>query len=268
MGVLDQLVAAAREEAERRSHEVPLPELERQIGARGHDRPFAEAISRPGLSLIAEFKRRSPSSREELRPGGRVAEVVRAYEEAGAAALSVLTQQHDFGGSLEDLREAHSASNLPVLRKDFIVDEYQLFESAAAGADAVLLIAAALETERLAELHREARHLDLDCIVEVHDAEELGAALEVGADVIGINNRDLRTLEVRLETTHELIADIPAGKSVVSESGISSRDQVLLLQEVGVDAVLIGESLMRAEDPGALIAGLLPADDATREHAR
>jgi len=261
MEILEQLVGAAHDEAARRSRETPLAELEEELGRRAQGRPFAEAISRPGMSVIAEFKRRSPSSKEEFRPGADVARTVGEYERAGAAAISVLTQEKDFGGALGDLVTAHGATRLPILRKDFVVTHYQLVEAAVAGADAVLLIVAAVEADELKALMAEARSLDLDCLVEVHDEHELDVALEAGADVIGINNRNLHTLEVSLETTHGLVADIPAGKSVVSESGISTREGVAELASIGVDAVLVGEALMRAADPAALIADLLPADE-------
>jgi indole-3-glycerol phosphate synthase len=177
-----------------------------------------------------------------------VTEIVQAYERAGAAALSILTEPAHFGGSLDDLREARAASSLPLLRKDFIVDTYQVYESAAAGADAVLLIVAALDPRDLRRLHEEALALDLDVLVEVHDEPELEVALDVDAEVIGINNRDLADLSVDIERTFELLSDVPAGKSVVSESGYSTRAQLDELDRVGVDAVLIGESLMRATD--------------------
>jgi indole-3-glycerol phosphate synthase len=183
-----------------------------------------------------------------LSAGLSVGDVVCAYERGGAVALSVLTEHHHFDGSLDDLREARAAATLPILRKDFVVDPYQVYESAAAGADALLLIVAALHRHELEALYREARALDLDVLVEVHAEQELEAALELDADVIGINNRDLTDLEVDLETTFELLAHVPAGKTVVSESGFSSREQVEELERVGVDAVLVGESLMRADD--------------------
>jgi indole-3-glycerol phosphate synthase len=213
------------------------------------DRPFAEALTRPGVSVIAEHKRRSPSA-GTIREGASVEDVVTAYTRGGAAALSVLTEQHHFGGSLDDLRAARAASRLPILRKDFIIDRYQVLESAVAGADAILLIVAALDDSDLAGLHREALALDLDVLVEVHDEAELGRALEVvDADVIGINNRDLTDFSVDLERTFELLSDVPAGKTVVSESGIHSREQLDELERVGVDAVLVGEGLMRAPSP-------------------
>jgi indole-3-glycerol phosphate synthase len=178
-----------------------------------------------------------------------VREIVQAYERGGAAALSILTEPTHFGGSLDDLREARAASKLPLLRKDFIVDTYQVYESAAAGADALLLIVAALDPPDLRRLHEEALALDLDVLVEVHDEEELERALDVvDADVIGINNRDLTDFTVDVERTYELLSDVPAGKTVVSESGFHSREQLDDLERVGVDAVLIGEGLMRASE--------------------
>jgi indole-3-glycerol phosphate synthase len=175
--------------------------------------------------------------------------VVQAYERGGASGLSILTERHHFGGSIEDLRAARAASGLPILRKDFIVDPYQVYESAAAGADAILLIVAALEPRELASLFAEAAGIDLDVLVEVHDEEELETALEVvDADLIGINNRDLNDFTVDIERTFDLLSDVPTGKTVVSESGFTDREQLDELERVGVDAVLVGESLMRAPD--------------------
>jgi indole-3-glycerol phosphate synthase len=248
MNVLDRIVESTRNDVERRRREVPVAQLEEALEARGEDRPFSEALIRPGISLIAEYKRRSPSA-GPIRDGEPVADIVRAYERGGAAALSVLTEPHHFGGSLEDLREARAASTLPILRKDFIVDTYQVYESAALGADALLLIVAVLQGRELERLHAEALTLDLDVLVEVHSERELEEALEiVDADVIGINNRNLSSLEVDLATTLDLLADVPAGKTVVSESGYSTREQLDELEEVGIDAVLVGESLMRSAD--------------------
>ena len=251
MSVLDRIVDATREAVARRRETVPLAELEGRLAAPREDRPFREALTRPGVSLIAEHKRRSPSA-GEIRAGSTVADVVSAYERGGSAALSILTEGPHCGGSLDDLREARAASVLPILRKDFVVDAYQVYESAVAGSDAILLIVAALGEDALAELHREALDLDLDVLVEVHNEEELERALEYAdPDVIGINNRDLVDFSVDLERTYELLSDIPAGKTVVSESGIHTREQVDDLERVGVDAVLVGESLMRAPDPEA-----------------
>ena len=189
-----------------------------------------------------------------------------AYARGGAAALSILTDTPHFGGSLEDLSAARAACDLPILRKDFIVDPYQLYEAAVNGADAVLLIVRALADAELRSLYEEARGLDLDCLVEVHDASELERALELDADVIGINNRNLDDFNVNIETTVELLTDVPAGKAVVSESGYARREQLDELERIGVDAVLMGETLMRAGDPEALIRDLTLDEEATREH--
>jgi len=264
MGMIEQIVDASRAGVQRRRAETPLSELEARLEGRPQPRPFNEALTRPGLSLIAEFKRRSPSA-GEIRPGATIEEVVRQYEAGGAAALSVLTNEDHFGGSAQDLRAACDASELPVLQKDFVVDRYQLYEAAIFGADAVLLIVAALEDADLAGLREEAAGLDLDCLVEVHDEPELNRALEHGAEVLGINNRNLDDLTVDLTTTFELITDVPAGKTVVAESGYSERAQVEELDRIGVDAVLIGEALMRSEDPEAMVRSFMP-DEITREY--
>ncbi len=259
MSVLDRIVESTRQEVRRREAEVSRAELERQLAARGHDRPFQEAVSRHGISVIAEHKRRSPSV-GLIREGATVTDVVQAYERGGATALSVLTEGPHFGGTLDDLREARAASSLPILRKDFIVDGYQVLESAVAGADAILLIVAALEDDDLRRLYADAEALDLDVVVEVHDAQELETALEVvDADVIGINNRDLSDFTVDVARTFDLLTDVPAGKAVISESGFRTREQLDELERVGVDAVLIGETLMRAEDPEAACRALAGA---------
>jgi indole-3-glycerol phosphate synthase len=263
--VLERIVGATREDLERRRSATPLARLEAALDQRPEGRPFGEAIAAPGISVIAEHKRRSPSA-GTIREGASVADIVGAYERGGAAAISILTEERHFGGSLEDLQAAVAATELPVLRKDFIVDPYQLYESAAAGADAILLIVAALDHDDLYELYREARGLDLDVLVEVHDEEELEVALDVEAEVIGINNRDLDDFSVDVQTTFELITDVPAGKTVVSESGIAKRSTLEELERVGVDAVLIGEALMRADDPAAKVRELTADEESTREH--
>ncbi len=263
--MIEQLISVAREGVEERRGQVPQADLESRLSARGEDRPFSEALVRPGLSLIAEFKRRSPSA-GEISASAAVAEQVQAYERGGAAALSVLTDERHFGGSLEDLRAARAACDLPILRKDFIVDPYQLYEATVYGADAVLLIVRALEDRELRAMYEEARGLDLDCLIEVHDGDELQRALELDADVIGINNRDLDTGRVDIATTYELMPDVPAGKTAVAESGISSRAELEELERVGVDAVLIGGALMSAADPEAKTRELTGADEGTREH--
>lgn len=264
--MIEQLIAAARQGVDARRREVPQAELESRLAERHEDRPFDEALVRPGLSLIAEFKRRSPSAGQLAREGVEVAGQVAAYERGGAAALSVLTDEPHFGGSLADLRAARAACGMPIIRKDFIVDPYQLYEAAVNGADAVLLIVRALEDAELRALYEEARSIDLDCLVEVHDAEELRRALEVDVSVVGINNRDLDTGTVDIATTFELMPDVPAGKTVVAESGISEPPQLQELERVGVDAVLIGGALMSAVDPEAKTRELTGADEGTREH--
>lgn len=265
MAMIEQLVEGAREGVARRSAETPLEQLEQQLGERTDQRPFSEALTRPGLSLIAEFKRRSPSA-GEIREGATVEEIVAAYEAGGAAALSVLTDEPHFGGGLADLRAARAACDLPILQKDFVVDPYQLHEAAVNGADAVLLIVSALEDPRLAALYGATLDLDLDCVVEVHDEKELERALAIDAEVIGINNRNLDDMTVDVRTTTGLITDVPAGKTVVAESGISERGTLEDLEEIGVDAVLIGEALMRAEDPEAKVRELTADEESTREH--
>ena len=260
---LDELVGATREAVRRRKRERPLAELEREAGAQPEGRPFAEALSRPGTSLIAEHKRRSPSART-FRADRSCAELVQAYERGGAAAVSVLTEEAHFGGSLADLREARAAIDVPILRKDFTIDPYQLYEAKAAGADAVLLVVGSLEARDLGSLYHEAHALDLDAIVEVSSEEELDVALEVDVDVLGINNRNLEDFTVDIHRTFDLLADVPAGKVVVSESGIQRREQIEELEHVGVDAVLIGEVLMRAEDPEVAVRELTGAEEPTQ----
>lgn len=264
MSALAELTRAARAQVDRRREQVSLQELERAISTRRDSRPFSEALAAPGSSVIAEYKRRSPSAGDFPRGADPVEDVVRAYERGGAAALSILTESDHFGGSVADLRAARAVTDLPILRKDFTVDRYQLYEAAAVQADAVLLIVAALEAGELERLHAEARELDLDVLVEVHDRDELETALErLDADVIGINNRDLTDFTVDVNRTFELLADVPAGKTVVSESGISSRPQIEELEQVGVDAVLVGEILMSSDDPESACRELAGAEEAT-----
>jgi indole-3-glycerol phosphate synthase len=254
--VLDRILAETREELERRKREHPL-DGDALAAARRPDgeRRFGDALGAPGIGVIAEFKRRSPSA-GALRERPDLLEVLGAYARGGAVAVSVLTEGPNFAGALEDLRAARAVCELPLLRKDFIVEEYQLQEALLAGADAVLLIVAALDTRELAALHDAARTLGLDVLVEVHDRGELHSALEIGADIVGVNNRDLRDFSVDLARTEALLEEIPPGVIVVSESGIGEVEQLRRLQERGVDAVLVGESLMRAGDPQAALEHL------------
>jgi indole-3-glycerol phosphate synthase len=250
VNALARIVARTREELTRRRREAPVEELERAAAAReraGDHRRFAQALAAPGLSLIAEHKRRSPSA-GAIREGIALRDVVGAYERGGARALSVLTEGPSFGGSLADLRAARAASELPILRKDFVVDSYQVAESFAFGADAILLIVAALTGEQLRSLYADARARGLAVLVETHDERELDAALSLPADVVGINNRDLTTLAVDTRRTFELRPLVPAGTLVVAESGFSTRAELDALDQAGVDAVLVGEALMRARD--------------------
>jgi indole-3-glycerol phosphate synthase len=255
---LDPIISATREQVARRRDLLPTTELERAVTRRADADPvrsFERALARPGLSLIAEHKRRSPSAgpiREDLA----LEAVVAAYERGGAAALSILTEGPSFGGSLDDLRAARRATALPLLRKDFIVDPYQVLESFAVGADAILLIVAALPSSELSSLHSEARTLGLTVLVEVHDERELEVALELGAEIIGINNRDLKTLEVDTRRTFELLSRVPGHALTVSESGFSRPEQLDELAAAGVDGVLIGEALMRSPDVEAAARAL------------
>jgi indole-3-glycerol phosphate synthase len=252
---LEELVGATRQAVQQRKRELPLAELEAAAGSVPEGRPFAEALSRPGTSLIAEHKRRSPSA-GVIREGASVTEIVQAYERGCAAALSILTEPFHFGGSLDDLREALAATELPILRKDFIVDPYQLYESAAVGADAILLIVAALDEAGLRALLAEAAAAGLDALVEVHDAEEAALAAATGATLVGVNARNLATLEVDPGRFAEIRADLPAGAVVVAESGIRDRAGVEVVELAGADAVLVGESLVRSDDPAAAVAAL------------
>ncbi len=252
MTVLDRILAETRVEVERRKRERPLQE------DASHPRPgcFRDALAAPGIGAIAEFKRRSPSA-GGLREGADIAEIARAYERGGASAMSVLTEGPNFDGSLEDLRAARAACELPILRKDFVVDPYQLHEALQAGADAVLLIVAALDQDELAELHELSSMLGLETLVEVHDREELARAEQAGARLIGVNNRDLRDFSVDVARTARLLPYMPVGAMVVSESGIGTPQQLGELEHLGVAAVLVGETLMRAADPEQALAGLL-----------
>jgi indole-3-glycerol phosphate synthase len=253
---LETVIEGVEADLARRKREMPAERLAEGLGPVRRSRPFSEALVAEGISLIAEMKRSSPS-KGAIRPGASVSDVVSAYQRAGARAVSVLTEPNWFGGSLDDLVEARGACELPLLRKDFLVDEYQLLEARVAGADAVLLIVAALDRGRMAELMGVAGELGLDTLVEVHDEKEVETAVEAGAELIGINNRDLHSLEVDLETTFELLADVPAGTVVVAESGITQNEDVERLERAGVDAILVGEALMRADDPVRAVRDLL-----------
>ena len=256
MGFLEDIVAQTRGDVARRKMEHSLSDLLARIDPPDRGRPFSEALIAPGVSLIAEMKRASPS-KGPIRPDADVTAIVQAYEIGGAAACSILTEPQFFGGSLDDLRAARAACSLPLLRKDFIVDCYQLAEARLAGADAALLIVAALEEDEFAELLQFGGELGLDLLVEAHTEDEVQVAVDGGAEIVGINNRNLKTLEVDPDTVLNLLADIPAGTVVVAESGISERSDVIRLGEAGVDAILVGEALMREDDPVAAIRSLI-----------
>jgi indole-3-glycerol phosphate synthase len=213
-------------------------------------------LKEPGVSLIAEVKRRSPS-KGILADGLSVPDTVQCYEQSGAHAVSVLTDQEYFDGSVEDLMTARHHSSLPILRKDFIVDEFQVWESRLIGADAILLIAAVLTPEKLSALHSLALKIGLEVLVEVHTAHEIETVLPIKPEIIGINNRDLKTFEVNLLTTETLRQYIPKDIVCISESGIKTRNDILRLQQCGVDAVLVGEEIVTSPDPGLKIKQLL-----------
>jgi indole-3-glycerol phosphate synthase len=260
MNVLIEIVADTRAAVARRAERVPLSALieagEQRRAGEQQTRDFRAALAAPGISLIAEHKRSSPSA-GVIRADLELADVVGAYERAGARALSVLTEGGRFGGELADLAAARAASSLPILRKDFIVEEYQVYEALAGGADAILLIVAALDTGMLIHLHSLATQVGLVTLVEVHDALELDAAHEIGAEIVGINNRDLTTLQVDVQRTYELLPEVRDGALVVAESGFREHAELEQLEAAGVDAVLIGEALMRAPDIEAATCDLL-----------
>ncbi len=252
--MLTRIVATKRTEIEQRRASAPLEALRTQ--RRGPVRDFTAAMRAPGVSAIAEIKRRSPSKgmlRAELEP----AAVALQYAHGGAAALSVLTDFEFFAGTDEDLRRARGAVPLPVLRKDFTLDDYQVHEAAALGADAILLIVRILEDSQLGLLLESAGKLGLAALVEVHDQVELRRALGCGAELIGVNSRDLDTFEVDLQRGLALLDRIPDDCIAVAESGIRTREDVLRAESAGCDAILVGEALMRAANPGVKLAELL-----------
>jgi indole-3-glycerol phosphate synthase len=221
----------------------------REAKSRVKPRAFSKALRADGINIIAEFKRRSPS-KGMIREGANPSEIARAYQAGGAVAMSVLTEEDYFDGSLDDLRQVKSTVDLPVLRKDFIVDEYQIYESVIAGADAILLIVAALDDELLERLRRLAEdELQMDALVEVHTSDEMKRSAACGAKLIGVNNRDLRTFEVSLETSVRLAREAPSDALLVSESGLNNAADLQRLYDAGYRGFLIGETLMRAEDP-------------------
>lgn len=255
--ILDRIVDARRASVAHRKRVLPEVALKIAVEKKAPPaRDFAAAVSRDGLNVIAELKKASPSLgaiREEYAPSALADQLQRA----GAAALSVLTEEDFFSGSLADLKEARKAAEIPILRKDFIIDPWQVWEARAAGADSFLLIAAVLRDELLAELLELGRSLKMEALVEVHSRAELDRVLGAGARVIGVNNRDLRNFEVHLETSLELVETIPEDCVAVSESGLRTRDDLVRLRTAGFDAFLIGEQLMKSPDPGAALRSFL-----------
>lgn len=246
--VLKEIVRKKKEKILLAKQQAAEEDLKAKCQSMAPAKPFTEAIKKPRvISLIAEIKRQSPSE-GVIRQAADPAEIARLYREAGAQAISVLTEEDYFGGSLADVDQVRAAVDLPVLRKDFILEPYQVYETRAHGADALLLIASLLSKDNLAELMGLAQSLGLACLVEVHSEKELKKALSLKVPLIGINNRDLHTLEVDTKTTERLFPLIPRDKAVVVESGIKTRQDVMFLKILGVNAVLIGTALMQADD--------------------
>jgi indole-3-glycerol phosphate synthase len=253
--ILDRIVATKRDEVR---HTVPRLSEYRDIARQAEaPRGFAAALRRPGeVRLLAEVKRRSPSA-GDIRPGANPVEIARAYVDGGAAALSVLTDREYFGGDLAFLRAVRAEVPVPVIRKDFLIDPVQVWEARAAGADAVLLIVRILEPPLLEELHGLAMELGMDVLVEAHTAEELDRVLDLGATLVGVNNRDLDTFVTDLDLCVRLAPRVPAGVTYVGESGIRTAVDVDRLGAAGIDAILVGESLMRQPDVGIAAAALV-----------
>ena len=257
--ILDQIIAVKREEiataTRRKSLAVMRADAESRVLTRDFTAAMRAKIAAGQPAVIAEIKKASPSKgvlREEFIP----ADIAQSYAEHGAACLSVLTDAQFFQGCADYLKQARASCQLPVLRKDFVIDAYQVYESRAMGADAILLIAAILDDAQMKDFEAIARSLDMAVLVEVHDAPELARALRLKTPLLGINNRNLKTFEVSLDTTLSLLREVPAERLLVCESGIHSRDDVLRLGAAGVNAFLVGEAFMRAPDPGAALAEL------------
>lgn len=260
MSVLDEICARKRAYVEEQKQRVPLDELKQKIKSAPHPLGFIERIKNTtGTAIIAEVKKASPSE-GVIREGFDAVQTARIYEDHGAACLSVLTDTPYFQGRDEYLENIKSAVNLPLLRKDFMIDPYQICESRALGADCILLIMAALSDEDAQTMHDLAEDLGMDALVEIHNMEELGRALSLAPRMIGVNNRDLKTLDVDVQTSIDLLEHIPERVVKVAESGISKRKTIEQLENIGYDAFLIGTSLMRAPDIGAALENLLSPD--------
>lgn len=242
---LDKILQRRKADLDKEKCELPIEVLKKNLGSFSR-RDFKEAVSRENrINIIAEIKRASPSRGLIISSDFHPDEIAKVYEKNGASAISVLTEKEFFKGELDFISLVKSATNIPILRKDFIIDEYQIYQSRVYGADAILLIVRILSLQRLKDYLKLASDLFLDCLVEVHDEKELEVAMDVGAEIIGINNRDLDTFEVDLTTTLRL-APLAKGKIIVSESGIKTKDDISRLKKVGVNAFLIGEALMKA----------------------
>ncbi len=260
MSILSEIIAKKRERVIASQEIVPFDQTRRQaqevrLDAKPH--ALRTALRREGINIIAEFKRRSPS-KGTIRPDADLTQIVQSYEAGGAVAISVLTEEDYFDGSLADLRTAKSAVYIPVLRKDFIFEEYQVYESAAAGADAILLIVAALEDHSLRRLRQLAEdELGMDALVEVHTGDEMKRATAAGATLIGVNNRNLRTFETYIDISYSVAHDAPRDVTLISESGLRNARDLRFLWDVGFSGFLIGETLMRADDPAEMLRKLL-----------
>ncbi|MGE0101862.1 MAG: indole-3-glycerol phosphate synthase TrpC [Blastocatellales bacterium] len=254
--ILERIVAKKKERLDEAKRILPPDELMSILPTSTGSGRFIEPLRRDGINIIAEIKKRSPSKgviRENFDPVA----IARSYTAGGAAAISCLTEEDFFDGSLEYLRSVRRVTHLPILRKDFIFDEYQLMEASFAGADAVLLIAAMLDGPRLSDLLKASDSLGLDVLVEIHDREELDRVMNYDVRLLGINNRNLRTFETTLETSLDLARDLPRSVTLVSESGIRTRQDIDRLRDAGFHAFLIGEELMRAEDEEAALRNLV-----------
>ncbi len=256
MTILDRIVAGVREQMPARKRRVPVSTLEGMIRRTPPARSMTRALKQGALSIIAEIKRSSPSA-GMLRAQASVRDIATCYAHAGASAISVLTEEKHFAGSLKDLSAARSATDLPILRKDFIIDEYQLLEALAYGADAVLLVATVLDPVQLRALQQAAVSLGLECLVEVYEEHEMDRIDWDLVTMLGVNNRDLRTFEVDLGHSVRLLQHAPARVVRVTESGLRTAEQLVALCQAGIDAALIGETLMRAPDPGEALQTLL-----------
>lgn len=259
MNILSEIIAKKRERVIAAQEAVPFDQMRRQAQEVRRDaKPHAlrSALQAPGINIIAEFKRRSPS-KGTIRPDADLTQIVLSYEAGGAVAISVLTEEDYFDGSLDDLRAVKSTVKLPVLRKDFVFDEYQVYESAAAGADAILLIVAVLDDEPLSRLRQLAEdELGMDAVVEVHTDDDMKRATASGAKLIGVNNRNLRTFEVYIDISYSVAHGAPREVTLISESGLRNSSDLRFLWDIGFKGFLIGETLMRADNPEEILRKL------------